>query len=661
MKYLLRNDVLLVQQGGTRYIVTDASPLAGRIRLFDELTNREEFVLEKDVRKAIASGEWLHERPGHQAPLVSPQVQNDPKLDTETEYALHIVREVRRVAKMASISTRAAIERVRGTREKGRAPCRFPSNATIYRLLTRERNNVPLYSGNKNKGNRNPKRTKEVRRMVVDMASKHFQDVQSRWTLHDLVDYINTVAVVEGIIPPKDRISREYVRDVIVAELGPDLEIDRMDPRTANSFKAIAKAPIVTSYLLERVEQDALHLPWRVVTPDGVSHHVYWLHAIDCYSGMPVGWKMVVGSPGVTDSLQCIESILYSKAEYFESIGLTTGKDCHGTPQMLVLDNGGENKGERIKKLAHLGMEVMHCKANTPQEKPYIERLNRSLKQALQPLHGCTRFDDVDGMRDPEELNDLPMTMEALEKWIVRWYMEDWANKVLKRLLMTVFTEPSARGNTPWKRWHHSAELRGQSVALPPPFQEWQRTMYHYERRILSRKTGITYRTFCFKGDSLTRLISIYGENYVDVLVDPDDFRRVFVLGPNEELIPLVNMYADEATLGYSFDQALQVLNEAEEEDAIGEAERLKFRIDLFHASAAIAPPRPTTGKKSSHPKTSKETSANAKKTQAVERAKNAPLTSSAKASSPELEAVCVDFDDVETLPVIDRRSGDAG
>lgn len=661
MKHLLRHDVLYVQLDGRRYTVTDASPVAGRIRLFDELTNKEDFFLERDVKQAIVSGEWRHERPGHQAPVVSPQAQNDPKLDADTQYALAIVRDVNRVAKMASISTRAAIERVRGTREKGRAPCRFPSTATIYRLLKRERNDVPLYAGNKNKGNRTPKRTQAVRRLVVELASKHMLQVESRWTLRDLVHYINAVAVVEEFVAPTDRISREYVRNVVVEELGPDLEIDRMDLRTANSLKSIVKAPIATSYLMERVEQDALHLPWRIVTPDGVSHRVYWLHAIDCNSGMPVGWTIVVGSPRVTDSLKCIESILYSKAEYFESMGLTTGKDCHGTPQMLVLDNGGENKGERIKKLAHLGIEVMHCKANTPQEKPYIERLNRSLKQALQTLPGCTRFDDVDGMRDPEELNDLPMTLEEMEKWIVRWYMEEWANTVLKRLLTTVFTDPSARGNTPWKRWHHSAEVRGQSVSLPPPHKDWQKTIYQFERRILSRKTGITYSTFCFKGAALARLIAIYGENHVDVLVDPDDFRRLFVLGPNEELIELVNSCADEATPAYSFEQAQQVLEEAKEDDAVGEAERLKFRIDLFHASAAIAPPRPKAGKKSSHPNTSKETSANAKKSQAVERAKNAPLPPSVKASASELEAVCVDFDDVETLPVIDRRSGDAG
>jgi hypothetical protein len=65
-------------------------------------------------------------------------------------------------------------------------------------------------------------------------------------------------------------------------------------------------------------------------------------------------------------------------------------------------------------------MDVKHCKAKEAQGKPFIERLNRSLKEALQRLPG-TRYEGKDGMRDPEALGDELMTIDALEKWIVRW------------------------------------------------------------------------------------------------------------------------------------------------------------------------------------------------------------------------------------------------
>lgn len=664
MKHLLRNDRLVMSGDDMRYVVTDAVPVAGRIRLFDELSEKEVFLKLDDVRKGIASGEWVHERPGHTLPKTSPQVQKDPELAKKTKYALSIVQEIRRRVKSDSITIRQATERVRANRKSGQAPGTFPSDATIYRLLERERNDLPLYTGDKNKGNRLPRRCQKVRQLVVSMAKAHFLQADSRWTLRDLVSNINAVAVVENFIPSDDSISRTYVRDVVVAEFGPELDIDRMDPRTANSLKSVVKATIKTSQLLERVEQDALHLPWRIVTPDGVSHSIYWLHAIDCYSGMPVGWKLVVGSPNVTNTLQCIESILYSKADYFKTLGLSTEKDCFGSPMLLVVDNGPENKGERICKLSHLFIDVMHCKAHTPQEKPYIERLNRSLKEALQTLPGCTRFDDVDGERDPEKLNDLPMTLAEIERWIVRWYLEDWANHKLKRLLMTTFTDPEARGRTPWTRWHHAAHVRGQSVALPPSRQEWQKTMYLYENRTLSRKTGITYSGYSFIGENLPRLITLVGENPVDVLIDPDDFRRLFVRGPGEELIVLVNAKVDETTPAYSFDQAQKVLKDADESDKAGEAERLRFRYDVFKSSASTPPkpPKPVKGAgKTSKPATSKDTSAKAKHSEAVNRAKKAPLTTNASTNAAAQDTATADFSDVELLPVIDRRSGDAG
>jgi hypothetical protein len=40
----------------------------------------------------------------------------------------------------------------------------------------------------------------------------------------------------------------------------------------------------------------------------------------------------------------------------------------------------------------------MHCKSRHAHGKPFIERLNRSLKEALETLPGCTRLDAVDGI-----------------------------------------------------------------------------------------------------------------------------------------------------------------------------------------------------------------------------------------------------------------------
>jgi putative transposase len=66
--------------------------------------------------------------------------------------------------------------------------------------------------------------------------------------------------------------------------------------------------------------------------------------------------------------------------------GLDVDRDVNvcGMPDQLVFDNGVEVKASRIQSLEKLGVTVKHCKAITGREKPFIERLNRSLKETLE-------------------------------------------------------------------------------------------------------------------------------------------------------------------------------------------------------------------------------------------------------------------------------------
>src|SRR3546814_2505776 len=101
----------------------------------------------------------------------------------------------------------------------------------------------------------------------------------------------------------------------------------------------------------ERVEQDAVHLPFVIDTPEGPFSNVYLVHAIDCCTSMPLGWNMVIGSPSESDGFRCIESILFSKMDAFERLVLMQDLDVFGTPHPLILDNGPETRGERMRKL----------------------------------------------------------------------------------------------------------------------------------------------------------------------------------------------------------------------------------------------------------------------------------------------------------------------
>ncbi|MHA6848918.1 hypothetical protein [Ralstonia syzygii] len=72
------------------------------------------------------------------------------------------------------------------------------------------------------------------------------------------------------------------------------------------------------------------------------------------------------------------------KKKRFEELGIDHAMNVCGTPGQLIFDNGAEARGGRIQNLQRLGVDVKHCRARAGQEKPFIERLNRSLKEAME-------------------------------------------------------------------------------------------------------------------------------------------------------------------------------------------------------------------------------------------------------------------------------------
>ncbi len=632
-------------------------PVVGRIRVLDVQRNIDHYVELGDLRARIGAGNLKIQRKGD--PLVPAAYQDDEQLDIAQQTAIRLSRMVSDLTTSKCISANQAYRTLKAQHEDAPNDGKpFPSRATLYRYLEKRRNGVPALIGNKNKGNRLPRYSESVTAMVCKVAEESLLKPSSRWTVRSLTQLVNQVAHDEQLLGPTSHISRKYVLRAIQENLSSDIELDRLDPRTAAAAKSLATKRIRVSAPLMRVEQDGLHLPWVIRTPHGETRNLYLVHAIDCHTGIPVGWHFVVGSPTVSDSLRCVESILFSKKERFAALGLDLPMDCYGTPALVVWDNGPETKGERMQRLTKLGIDAMHCKSRHAHGKPYIERLNRSLKEALETLPGCTRFDEVDGRRDPKELQDLPMTLAELEKWVVRWYFETWANTELRRHVHSVFTEEKRLGTTPWQRWKTVEQEQGYALPLPPELDAWRMTLYEHEVRTLSRKTGITYKQFNFKGDNLRYLIAKHGETEVQLLVDPEDFRRIYVSqGASQPLIELVNEDVDEVTPAYSFEQAKQMVKAASDGNAESE-EAAAFKRDVFARSRETSAKAAAGGSKKV--KQSRETAARVKAVKAIDRARDNPLPPArtvhqASTASP----VAASFDDVAALPVLNRKTGD--
>jgi putative transposase len=462
------------------------------------------------------------------------------------------------------------------------------------------------------------------------------------------------------LIAPTATISHSFISKTIFENISADPDLDRMDPRLAKSAKAIAANRIRVTFPFERVEQDGLHLPMVVSTPHGTSSDVWLVHAIDCGTGMPLGHHLCIGAPSATEGLLCAESVLYSKKPLFARLGLDIDIDPHGTPHLYVFDNGAEAKNERMHKLVRLGMDVMHCRSHEGNGKPFIERHNRSLKEELEVLGGSTRKDGKDGVRDPVALGETLMTLEDLERWIVRWKYEHWANRVLKRHLRSDFLDTQRLGATPNSRWQSMCGELAFAMPVSPSLSDWRRVRFEHHERALNRKTGVSYEGFNYKGPNLPHLIALFGEQLVEVLVDPDDYRQIFVeVGGDLPPISLTEEFVDESSPAHNLARAKELFRQREgDKDLAGPPAREKFEWDVAVAGAAAQ--GAASARRKSKAQKNREVKTKAKDSQAVQRAVAQPLAAAATAVGDELRRPAnIDFDAVDALPVRSRRSGE--
>lgn len=183
--------------------------------------------------------------------------------------------------------------------------------------------------------------------------------------------------------------------------------------------------------------------------------------------------------------------------------------------------------------------------------------------------------------------------------------------------------------------------------------------VFDWHQRTLSRKTGITYDTFEFRGDRLPEAIRKFGETEVTVLVDVDDFRSVYVLDTDRNtLIQLVNSAVSSGTPGYSFADAKKMLVEV----GIGLTAPETLRRDVLNRAAGVSS-GPSNGLKASKkksgtkPSDSKQTTLKARENAAVQQAA-ANLLPSPEPSlgHPPMAPASHDWVSATSLPVLTRK-----
>lgn len=669
---LRTGDRLTIAGNPENYLeILDARIHAGSIHIFDAKKREARFIEEAKIRSGISNGQIVLHRKGMARVGIASQHDN-PVLQARACLLQSTLRHIEAIQHKRNISFGAAIPLAHKAYTEEHAGdvliAAFPSRATLFRARKNQLLGLPVLKGDKNKGNATPRYSKDLLEFIENTVSDLYLVTESKWTLLNLTEYVNREARRRGLHVKQHSISRKFVNSVI-RSLSVDASYDRMDPLDRVAGKSFAKKRIRASFAFARIEQDALHLPFVVQTPHGISRAVYLVHAVDACTGYPVGWRVVIGAPCEMDSISCVEMYLTpAKTERFKELGINQACDLYGTPSQLIFDNGPECKGGRIIRLELIEIDIKHCKAKEAQGKPFIERLNRALKEALQILPGCTRFNGKDGQRDPEALGDQLMTIDALEKWIVRWLYEKWINTPLDRLRWEELLDSSVRGRSPLERLTYLTEEMGHPITMPPPRQKWMAAIFEHKQCVLSAKTGITLEHgFRYKGDMMSYLLSRYGDRaLLHILYNPDDFRHAYVYEDDARpLVPLTHEHVRPDTPAWTFAEAKERFK-AGMTDWIDPDAKTKFNDDLYDTATANNKPRKE--KSRSKREESKETTQRAKEHAAIQRSIKRPLLSTTLEHAAETAPAWSSegstlndswYDTVQPISIVNRNTGE--
>lgn len=548
--YVLRDGL------GERIIMRIDAP-RDSVELHVPSRNATEHVSLCQLREDLATGKTKSNAPSTILGTLRMPSANSPA-DRKFQFRVAVVKRINALTAKGQ-SKGEAIRSLKGTTIEmatgETAPMCSPRQA--YRLKDlAEVSRDTLIPGYENRGNRKPRYDKKLEDVVLEHAKNLFAVEKSKITLSKLTDLVTQTARAMGLLGEDSKVSREYVRSIIISQCHTDLDHKRLDPRLAKSAKAVAAKRIRPGCPLNRVEIDTLHLPFLALSDFGVAESLWLMVVIDCETSHPLGWWFMLSSPTTEDTFSCIERAIYPKSALLSKMCIKFEIDPFGAMLNLVLDNGPENAKSRMAAVVKVGINPDWTPIDSGHRKPFVERLNKSLKVALEGLPGCTRFNGKDGARTEEARNDELMTVAELEHWIVRWLFEKWPNTPLERFITADFEIDESLGFTPAQRWR-DYESR---MVLPicPDIEKWRALRYVEADKTLHHKTGISLDGFDFKGDGLRALIVQYGpSSQVKVHYNPHDYRTIYV--PNKqtgEWIELINAEATPRTPAFSFDEA---------------------------------------------------------------------------------------------------------
>ncbi|WP_342244720.1 hypothetical protein [Pseudomonas sp. OTU5201] len=329
-------------------------------------------------------------------------------------------------------------------------------------------------------------------------------------------------------------VSRRTVARLIRKFALADYEQGRLDSRTMRQAMRAAIEYLEVERPYERVELDATPLKVLVVDDKGEplgSPTLYLM--IDCASAAAVGFGLSIQPENQIELLQVLQSAFAPKDQVFmQKYGLERTLPAPSMFCSLVVDNAAAHHADAMMLAArYLGATAEYAQAETPQQKPFVERYFQTLETGLIAMLAGAKVSQEPLEPDPlgRAMREACYTLPELERAIVQWLADVYMDTPNPRLTRR-FGEPCS----PRRAMQLLCE---KYPRIPPPTPEaFEKACMQFQiKRVNLTNQGVHYSTFVFNSPALQELFrALPPHSKVELRSFPLDVSRVYVVDPRD-------------------------------------------------------------------------------------------------------------------------------
>ena len=293
---------------------------------------------------------------------------------------------------------------------------------------------------------------------------------------------------------------------------------------------------ILDVVLVDRIDRKAIGRPRLTI-------------AVDVYSRMIYGYYLSFDSQNLLAIGMCFLTGILPKDNLTNRFETDNTWSIFGLPKRILLDNAKEFRSSGLFNFCKLyDMEMIFCPPKKPDTKPHVERVIKTINQAIRDDLIGGYVQPLDEKRktgyDPEK--NAEMTLDEFEKWLVNWIVDGYHQRI-----HTGIKEKENIEITPYERYEQGlADSNDLTVGLPTVPPDWEQLRFDvlpFKKRKLQRG-GIKLFGLEYNAPIIAQLRAVQKSQKKECIVkyDPRDIREVYLWSESEKKyfnIPLKNVY----------------------------------------------------------------------------------------------------------------------